>query len=149
MIFAKERKKGKGVCGGAATQQPGLSNSEKVCCCYPSPEPTERGAWNSTAVPCPSRTLSRSNRKWNPESGSPPQTAKAAPQTGAARTQPMAKEKTLRTPRQPEHLPPDPHPLPDRPPWPPRNASNTYSAWRSDRRAIQFSGGTSRVAFNT
>lgn len=32
-----ERKKGKGVCGGAATQQPGLSNSEKSLLLLPKP----------------------------------------------------------------------------------------------------------------
>jgi hypothetical protein len=42
-----------------------------------------------------------------PESGtaSAPADGKAAPHTGAARTQPTAKRKTPRTPRQPEYLP--------------------------------------------
>ncbi len=61
----------------------------------------------------PTRITARTGGPGHPDSGtgSAPANGKAAPQTGAARTQPTAKRKTLRTPRQPEHLPrPSPAP---------------------------------------
>jgi hypothetical protein len=47
-----------------------------------------------------------------------------------------AKEKTPRTPRQPGASFPDPHPLPDRTPWPPRNTSSRHPAQWLDRGAV-------------
>jgi hypothetical protein len=57
---------------------------------------------------------------------------KAAPHPGAARETQLKKKSSGMARRTREA--PDPHPLPDRTPWPPRNANGRYSARRSDRR---------------
>lgn len=104
--------------------------------------------WNGKALLIRPGSRPRSERRsaaphLGIRNGSAVRDGKAATQIGTARKPNPRKRKTLRTPRQPEHLPqPSPQTL-TRPriarPAPPRNASNGYSAdlgrpffgWRS------------------
>jgi hypothetical protein len=98
----------------------------------PGQESAADSGGDRAAKPTPIRT--RIGGSSPPDSGTDrhPADGKAAPHPGAANTSTARlKEKTPRTPGNPSAYP-DPHTLPDRSPWPPRNASGSYSARKSD-----------------
>jgi len=95
----------------------------------------------------PQRGSGGSSPPRNQEPDRHPQTARPRHTPARPTPKPTAKEKTLRTSGNRSAY--DPHPLPDRKPWPPRNTSSRHPAQWLDRGAVGSAAHSPRNMPNT